>query len=360
MADARLARNPFSIVGVLITTMSALAFLVFVALEAFDLLASPYSGLLGYILIPALFALGLLLIPLGMWREDRRRREGRAAWTWPAIDLARPTTRRVALAVAVLTLVNLGIVAVASVGVVHYTESNQFCGAVCHQPMTPEFVSHAVSPHSRVECVACHVSPGAKGLVTAKLNGTRQLYEYLTGGYHRPIPEPIGRIPGAADTCVHCHTPGHPDRDVVRTRLTYADDETSTESATSMTMHLGAIHWHARSDVVVEYVATDDTRQTIPYVRVTDAQGKSTEYLAEGVTSRPAGELHRMDCIDCHNRPAHTFSVSADRSVDALLAGGAVNRQLPFLKKELWRRSRRSIRLRRRPTPESPATSGRR
>lgn len=335
MAEARLARNPLSIAGALITTISALAFLIFVVLEAFDLLASPYAGLLGYVLIPALFLFGLALIPLGAWREGRRRRAGRAAWTWPAIDLGRSTTRRVAIAVAVLTLVNLGIIAVASVGVVHYTESNQFCGAVCHEPMTPEFVSYAVSPHSRVECVACHVGPGAKGLVSAKLNGTRQLYEYVTGGYHKPIPEPIGRIPEATETCVHCHTPGHPDRDVVRTKLTYADDETSTESATSLTMHLSAIHWHARADTVVEYVATDDTRQTIPYVRVTDAQGKSTEYFAEGVTSRPAGELHRMDCIDCHNRPAHTFSASADGAVDALLASGAVNREVPFLKKEL-------------------------
>ena len=102
-----------------------------------------------------------------------------------------------------------------------------------------------------------------------------------------------------------------------------------------MTMHLGAIHWHARPDVVVEYVASDAARQAIPYVRVTDAQGKATEYFAEGATARPAGDLHRMDCIDCHNRPAHTFSVSADKAADALIASGAVSRDVPFLKKEL-------------------------
>jgi nitrate/TMAO reductase-like tetraheme cytochrome c subunit len=279
--------------------------------------------------------LGLALIPLGMWREGRRRRLGRAAWSWPAIDLGQPGTRRVVAAVGVLTLVNLGVVAVASVGVVHYTESNQFCGAVCHTPMTPQYTAHAFSAHSRVECVSCHVAPGAKGLISAKLNGTRQLYEFMLGSYNRPIPEPFGRIPGAADTCVHCHTPGHPNGDVVKTKLSYADDEQSTESPTTLTMHLGAIHWHARPDVVVEYVAADETRQTIPYVRVTDAQGKATEFLAEGVTARPAGELHRMDCIDCHNRPAHTFSVSVDKAVDALIASGAVKRDVPFLKKEL-------------------------
>jgi hypothetical protein len=335
MAEARLARNPLSIAGAAIVTIAALAFVVFVLLEAFELINSPYAGLIGYVLLPAIFLFGLALIPVGMWREGRRRRRGEPAWAWPAIDLGNPTTRRVAMAVGVLTLVNLGIVAVAGVGVVHYTESNQFCGAVCHQPMTPEFVSHAVSPHARVECVACHVGPGAKGLISAKLNGTRQLYLYMIGDYHRPIPEPLGLIPGAVDTCVHCHTAGHPNNDVTRSRMTYADDETSTETASTVTMHLSTIHWHARPDVVVEYVASDEKRETIPYVRVTDAQGKQTEYLAEGVTSRPAGELHRMDCLDCHNRPAHTFGVSADRAVDNLIASGAVSRDVPNLKKEL-------------------------
>ena len=160
------------------------------------MLATPYAGLLGYVLVPAFFLLGLALIPLGMWREGRRRRLGRAAWSWPAVDLGQPGTRRVVAAVGVLTLINLGVVAVASVGVVHYTESNQFCGAVCHTPMTPQFTAHAFSPHSRVECVSCHVAPGAKGLISAKLNGTRQLYEFMLGSYNRPIPEPIGRIPG--------------------------------------------------------------------------------------------------------------------------------------------------------------------
>ncbi|HKW00186.1 MAG TPA: NapC/NirT family cytochrome c [Vicinamibacterales bacterium] len=335
MAEARLARNPTSIAGAVITTIAALAFLLFVALESFDLLNSPYAGLLGYVLIPAAFLLGLALIPFGMWREGRRRKLGRAAWNWPAIDLGHPATLRTIAAVGVLTLVNLGVVAVASVGVVHYTESNKFCGAVCHTPMTPQFTAHGFSPHSHVECVSCHVGPGAKGLVSAKLNGTRQLYEFVLGSYSRPIPEPLGRIPGAADTCMHCHTPGRPSEDIIKTKLAYADDEQSTESASTLTMHLGAIHWHARPDVVVEYVASDAARQTIPYVKVTDAQGKASEFFAEGVTARPAGELHRMDCIDCHNRPAHTFSVSADKAADALIASGAVKRDVPFLKKEL-------------------------
>src|SRR5262249_4349576 len=178
-----------------------LGFLIFVGLEALAVLASPYAGLLGYVLIPAAFLFGLALIPFGMWWEGRRRRRGRPAWKWPAIDLGQRGTRRVVAAIAILSLVNLGIVAVASVGVVHYTEPHEFFGKVWHTPMTPQFTAHAFSPHAHVNCVACHVGPGAKGLVSAKLNGTRQLYEFMRGTYHRPIPEPLGLIPGAADTC---------------------------------------------------------------------------------------------------------------------------------------------------------------
>lgn len=115
----------------------------------------------GLIAIPAVFLAGLLLIPIGMWREGRRRRRGGAAWRWPVIDLASGRTRQVVFAVLLLTLLNAGIVILASVGAEHYMETNQFCGQVCHVPMRPEFIAHAAGAHARVNCVTCHVSPGA-------------------------------------------------------------------------------------------------------------------------------------------------------------------------------------------------------
>jgi hypothetical protein len=98
---------------------------------------------------------------------------------------------------------------------------------------------------------------------------------------------------------------------------------------------MGANHWHARSDTVVEYIAADPANQTIPYVRVTDTKGKVTEYFAEGVTAPPAGTLHRMDCLDCHNRPAHTLYATPDRAVDAAMGAGAVSHDLPFIHREM-------------------------
>src|SRR5688500_10120893 len=102
--------------------------------------------------VPAFFILGLVLIPIGIWREGRRRRAGHPAWQWPAIDLGQGRTRAIVAAVLGLTLVNIAIAAVASVGAVHYSESNTFCGQVCHVPMEPEFVTHRLSPHSKTKC----------------------------------------------------------------------------------------------------------------------------------------------------------------------------------------------------------------
>jgi hypothetical protein len=335
-AEASGARNPVSILGVWLTTLAAFAFIAFYAVDAFGLLAaSPYAGIFGFLCLPAVFVLGLLLIPIGIWREDRRRRRGLAPWMWPVLDLRASRTRQVVFAVLLLTLVNLTIVTVAGFGVVHYSESTQFCGQVCHTPMRPEFVGHQSPPHANVACVECHVSPGAQGFMRAKLNGTRQLWDVIVGVYDHPIPSPARGLPTAADTCAHCHTPGHPARDVIRAATSYADDATNTPSVQTLTMHVATIHWHARPDVRIEYVATDPKGETIPYVRVTDEQGRVAEYFADGLSAPPAGERRRMDCLDCHSRPAHAFATSADKAVNEALAAGTVSLKLPFVHREM-------------------------
>jgi hypothetical protein len=45
-----------------------------------------------------------------------------------------------------------------------------------------------------------------------------------------------------------------------------------------------AIHWHADPMVRIECVATDGKRQTMPYVRVTNRDGRTKGYLVEGAT----------------------------------------------------------------------------
>jgi NapC/NirT cytochrome c family, N-terminal region len=333
--EPSLARNPISLAGAALTTISALAFVIYYISHALGWWTSPYAGLIGFIAIPAFFLLGLLPIPFGMWREGRRRRRGKPAWRWPAIDLSSSRTRQVLFVVLVLTLVNVGIVTLAALGAAHYMETTSFCGQTCHVPMRPEFTAHQEGAHARVTCVACHISPGAAGTIRAKRNGTRQLYLVLRGTFARPIPTPARGLPVAADTCAHCHQPGFPMADITRVTREYDDDEANTETVGTLVVAPNHVHWHARGDVRVEYVATDEKRETIPYMRVTGPDGRATEYFASGITARPAGELRQMDCLDCHSRPAHTMSASAGQSVDRAIASEAVSRTLPFVRREL-------------------------
>lgn len=54
----------------------AVVFLVLLALEMGGQLRNPYLGLLLFVAVPAVFLAGLLLIPLGLWRQRRRMAAG--------------------------------------------------------------------------------------------------------------------------------------------------------------------------------------------------------------------------------------------------------------------------------------------
>ena len=97
-----------------------------------------------------------------------------------------------------------------------------------------------------------------------------------------------------------------------------------------------AIHWHADPDVRIEFVSTDHERQKIPYVRLVGKDGKVKEYKAEGATDEEIakGERRVMDCIDCHNVPAHRIAPTAEQAVDAAIANGSISRNLPFVRRE--------------------------
>jgi hypothetical protein len=73
----RLIRSPLSIAGMVLTTISAVVFLVVFLADLFGMHTNPYVGILFFLVLPALFVLGLLMIPLGVWVERRRRAAGR-------------------------------------------------------------------------------------------------------------------------------------------------------------------------------------------------------------------------------------------------------------------------------------------
>lgn len=346
--DVRLIRSPIAITGMVLTTMSAVLFLIVFLADLFGLHTNPYIGVVFFLILPGVFLVGLVLIPLGAWLERRRRARGRppAEIRWPHLDLNNRAQRTAAVAVFVLTMANVVIVSLAAYKGVEYMDSVQFCGTTCHGVMKPEYASYQDAPHSRVPCVACHIGPGAASFAEAKLNGLKQVVGVVRSNYPRPIPPPVRSMRTARETCEGCHWPEKMHGDKVRRSVEFADDEGSTESVTTLRVHVGGgserlgvasgIHWHMNVSNIVEFIATDDQRQVIPYVKMTDPQGSVREYFAEGVTPEQlaGGERHRMDCMDCHNRPAHTMSATAERAIDAAITRGEIPKTLPFVRRE--------------------------
>src|SRR3954452_22493746 len=276
--DVRLIRSPISVAGMVLTTVSAVVFLVVFLADLFGLHTNPYLGILFFLVLPSLFLLGLGLIPLGAWIERRRRARGRAPsqLNWPRLDLNDPIQRRAAVLVFALTIANVVIVSLAAYRGVEYMDSVQFCGQVCHGVMKPEATAHSDGPHARVTCVECHIGSGATWFAKSKLSGTRQLFAVSFHTYSRPIPSPVQTLRPARDTCEQCHWPAKFHGDKIRALREYADDAAATESVTVMRLHVGGgseslgpvsgIHWHTSRQQVIEYVATDDKRQVIASV----------------------------------------------------------------------------------------------
>jgi hypothetical protein len=82
----------------------------------------------------------------------------------------------------------------------------------------------------------------------------------------------------------------------------------------------------------VEYYSEDESRQTIPWVRVTYPSGEQTVYRADGFEDEiDESQLRTMDCMDCHNRPAHDYQ-SPNEAVNVALSLGRIDRSLPGIK----------------------------
>ena len=345
MIKLPLPRNPISLLGVLLATLGAVLFLIFALADAFGLHSNPYMGIVFFIVLPGIFLLGLLLIPIGGWLHRRRVAAGRTD-EWPRIDFNNPRHRSVAFIVFGLTIVNLLIVSMAAYSSVEYMDSTAFCGTVCHEPMRPEHTAFQAGPHAGGTCVQCHIGPGATGFVRAKMAGTRQLYKVAFNSYARPIETPVRTLRPADETCGRCHFADRSHGDTIQTIREYGDDEKNTLTETTLQMHVGGgnaqsqpvtgIHWHASSGTHIEYVATDAKRQVIASVRLTAADGTVREYVADGAAAADIarGERHRMDCVDCHNRPGHPFAATAARAVDAALQAGELPSTLPFVRRE--------------------------
>ncbi len=231
-----LARTPLSAFGVVLTTACAVLFLLALVVESFGLIRNPYVGILIFGALPTGFALGLVLIAVG---NLRARRRGAEEFVWPTIDLKKRGQRIFVMGLLAASIVNIAILSFAGYGAVHYMETPEFCGQVCHSVMEPEYVAHAQGPHANVTCVSCHVGSGAGALVQSKIDGTRRLAGFITGNITRPIPTPIATMRPARETCGTCHWPEKIHGDRLKVIRDYGDDEASSETVTTLELRVG-------------------------------------------------------------------------------------------------------------------------
>jgi nitrate/TMAO reductase-like tetraheme cytochrome c subunit len=340
-------RNWLTIIGAVLIFFALAGGTVLFLVELLAKGASPYLGV-NYLLFMALLVIGVVLVPAGMLREGRRRRRHEGGELRELrFDLAKATHPY-----AILSMVTSFFVVVLLVGIGTYrsyqaTESSSFCGEVCHTVMEPEWTAYHRSSHARVACVECHIGSGAGWYVRSKLSGLRQIWAVTVDSFPRPIPTPIRDLRPARETCEECHWRRKFTGYKENVRSYFLSDEENTRHDLRMLVKIGGektaflkgsgIHYHMMIAREIEYIALDERRQEIAWIRVTRADGSVTEYRNEDFEvddeELEGLEVRTMDCMDCHNRPAHQFP-SPVESVNEALAEDRISAGLPYIKLE--------------------------
>jgi hypothetical protein len=196
-----LTQHWLSLLGVALVATALISLLFVLPQQVRGHVDNPYIGIVVFLVLPAIFFTGLALIPIGIYLGKRKIREGLAEKTFDR----KTALRRIAWFFGTTTLLNILIGTQVTYRAVKHMETPQFCGATCHT-MNPELAAYQNSPHSNVECIECHVAPGAAGWISSKTNGIRQLIETVLDTNPRPIPSALesNRLVPAKETCETC------------------------------------------------------------------------------------------------------------------------------------------------------------
>jgi len=306
-----------------------------------------YLGIFSYIILPVFLIIGLILIPIGTIRKMRRdrKREVQREFKFPIVNLNEASQRTVVLIFVIGTAIFLLFTAFGSYEAFHYTESNEFCGTLCHVVMDPEYTTYQRSAHARVNCVECHVGSGASWYVKSKLSGLYQVYSVIAKAYPQPIETPVHNLRPAQETCEKCHWPEKFYDPKFVTKKHYLSDEENTEWNIQLLMKIGpqhsalgqteGIHWHINPDIDIEYKTAGWKRDTIIEVKYTNLKtGETRTYHDEDfsdVKLTPESQTRKMDCLDCHNRPSHNY-LPPTHFVDNYIAAGKISQSIPEIK----------------------------
>lgn len=338
--------NPTTLVGSFISALSLGLIIFLIILDLFSSGEKPYMGIIAFIILPTILIIGIIISLFGIIRERKRTKTGiLRERKFPVLDLNDANKRKVFVFFLTSILFFLILSAFGSYRAYEYTETDAFCGLVCHKVMEPEYVAYLDSPHSRVGCVQCHIGSGANWYVKSKLSGAYQVYSTIFNKYSKPIPTPVKELRPAEGTCEQCHYPSHFFSEKKVDYTYYLSDERNTKSKISMLIKIGGgsnihgkgsgIHWHMNVKNKVYYLHTDERRLDIPWVKVLDENGKETIYktidFSFNENNFPKENFRLMDCIDCHNRPSHIFH-QPDKMTNFFMANQKISETLPYIK----------------------------
>jgi nitrate/TMAO reductase-like tetraheme cytochrome c subunit len=224
-----------------------------------------------------------------------------------------------------------------------YTNSSEFCGESCHT-MPPEYTAYLTSPHARIACVDCHIGKGfITTRITRKAGDLKHVFATMFHTYEFPIR--AGDLRPARETCEKCHFPEKFSDDSLREIHRFTNDKDNTPYSTFLTLKTGGgderqglgrgIHWHIQNKI--EYLPIDPEEQDIPFIRVTEADGSTNDYVDVEAQFDPStvdpADLKEMDCITCHNRITHLVSPPED-TVDKLIAAGQISKDIPDIRRQ--------------------------
>ena len=116
--------NIISFIGTVIAGISLFLIIVFSLVVLFYENTSSYVGLFIYIIIPGFFVLGLIIIPIGMMIEVKRRKTRELEYIkqgWPIINLNVTKYRNAVMIFGFGTVVIMVLSAIGSYEAFHYT-----------------------------------------------------------------------------------------------------------------------------------------------------------------------------------------------------------------------------------------------
>ncbi|MFT5424511.1 MAG: hypothetical protein ACI89L_002306 [Phycisphaerales bacterium] len=339
-----LTMSKLSILGAVLVTTAVGADVMLIVGELLIFESNPYIGIVAYVIFPSVAALGLGLIPAGILLHERKRLRANQVRE----IVSRIRRMYILRLILILSMFNFVIFAFVGYRGFHYVESAEFCGLLCHQVMSPEYTAYKYSPHSEIHCVDCHVGSGPGWFLKSKLDGTRQLLGVITDNYARPIETPIHNLRPAKDVCQVCHSTESYQGSRIKVIERYLSNEANTRTYTVLNLLLGAdgkawtdpdrrgIHWHSSEDHEIRFFSTDHKRQNVVRVELTTKDGDMRVWTRPGTENAPIHPepetMRIMDCVDCHNRPAHNFR-PPDVALDESLAADKLDPAVPWIRK---------------------------